>query len=315
MSRDCTDNRKVYPMYSPLYSRVSHTRVMNFDKTIFGNFTEVEKAYAISQLDPFHDMPYRLEGAPSDAAASSVVMIVNQEKVITAADFGLPVTEGFKFDMHVASLPILIENTYYPSYQDSPGNLYNGSQTGSAPSVTLYPISVSANTSGGPTFVGGTVVGLGTTVPYYSSNEASGVKCARNMRVIGQSFEVVDETPKFYQQGACTVYNRPASSNTKASFTYNMDLGATSYIKYTQFDTTLAPLNRIQQATIIPTSKTWKSSEGCYVVARRNGSDNPFQRPGINSTLLVAPTDPITATATNSLFQRQLSGLLIIPIT
>lgn len=273
---------------------------MDFDKTIFGGFSEVEKAYAISQVDPFHDMPYRLEGAPSDASASSVVMIVNQERVITASDFSLPVTEGLKFDMHVVSLPLLCDNDYYPCYMTTVNGFYNGVYSTAPPYVSLFPITVSAAATGQPTFAGGPTVGLGTTVPYFSSNEASGIRVARNMRVIGQSFEIVDETPKFYQQGACTVYNRPSSVNHKNAYCYNIDQGGSSQVRYQFLDSIAAPLNRIQQATIIPTSKTWKSSEGCYVVARRNGSDNPFQRPGINTVVLQAPTDPNNYPLTNS---------------
>lgn len=67
----------------------------------------------------------------------------------------------------------------------------------------------------------------------------------------------------------------------------------------------MAPLNRIAQATIIPTSKTWKASEGVYVVCRRNGSDNPFTRPSLTNLALYSPIDPVTSSIKNSYFPRE----------
>lgn len=292
-------------MYSPFCSKVSHTRVMNFDKTIFEDATSVEKAYAISQLDPFHDMPYRLEGAPSDGCASSVVMVVNQEKTLACTDFGISPAVGAKWDLHITNIPMLQPASFYPCQLKESCLLWNGNQSSDV-IQTLYPISACGVPIGNPTFVGGTgsVVGVNTTVPYYISNETAPISIPRCMRLIGLSYEVVDETPKFYQQGAVTVYNRPSSLNV-ANYSVDIDQGSASVQQNHSCTSCASPLNRISQATIIPSSKTWKSSEGVYVVCRRNGSDNPFQRPSLTNLFLYGPQDPIDATLKTSYVPRE----------
>lgn len=278
---------------------------MNFDKTIFEGYSSVEKAYAISQLDPFHDMPYRLEGAPSDAASSSVVMVVNQERSLSCSDFGLQPNVGNKWDLHICNIPMLQTASFYPCQLSESCKLWTGAQT-SEQLQNLYPISACGVPTNDPTFVGvnNTVTGIATTVPYYSSNESVQISVPRCLRLIGLSYEVVDETPKFYQQGAVTVYNRPSSINS-AAYTVDIDQGASSVQQFHVCQAAASPLNRIAQATIIPTSKTWKASEGVYVVCRRNGSDNPFQRPSLTNLFLYGPVDPVTQSLKTSYVPRE----------
>lgn len=278
---------------------------MNFDKTIFEGFSSVEKAYAISQLDPFHDMPYRLEGAPSDASSSSVVMVVNQERSLSSSDFGIPGNAGIKWDLHICNIPMLQTASYYPCKLKESCLLWNGNQSTDVVQ-NLYPISACGVLSGAPTFVGNAsiVTGVATSVPYYISNETSAISIPRCMRLIGLSYEVVDETPKFYQQGAVTCYNRPSSINT-AAYTVDIDEGGSSVQQFHVCQAAASPLNRIAQATIIPTSKTWKASEGVYVVCRRNGSDNPFVRPSLTNLFLYGPQDPVDDSLYTSYVPRE----------
>jgi len=111
------------------------------DNTIFQQFSMTEQNYAISQLDPFHDTPYRLTGAPSDQAGDTVVMIVNQEKVISAASFGLSTAGGAKWDLHVSALPILQQASYYSGYIQNSTRFYSPDDGSESQYEQLYPIS------------------------------------------------------------------------------------------------------------------------------------------------------------------------------
>ncbi len=124
------------------------------DNTPFSRFSTDEQAYAISQLDPFHDQAYKLNGAPSDQSAGSVVLTINQEIVVDASDFGLPTTSGSKWDLHVASLPVSNSVRAYGVSLIEPGFLSGGTTTGSETSFQqLFPITLSANSTGGATFI------------------------------------------------------------------------------------------------------------------------------------------------------------------
>lgn len=279
------------------------------DNTPFARFSEAEQAYALSQLDPFHDTPYRLTGAPSDQAAQSVVFTVNQEQVITAASFGLPTDPGYKWDFHTVALPIIHSNDYYACYLTDTNYITAGSSASETTTQTLYPINTMASNSGEPTYFLNTgspdVVGVDTRLVAYKAGLTSTVNVARSIRLIGSSFEVVDESPTLYQQGSCTVYSRPSSHSTCAyhvSCVANADTVLSNV--YYNGQSFSAPPHTIQEATILPDSKTWKASEGAYVVARRNVEVAPFIRPSIPNIIMFSNPFPINATQKNCYVSR-----------
>jgi len=253
------------------------------------SFTADEQAYIISQLDPFHDDPYRLTGAPSEQNASSVVLTVKKEVVLTAADFGLPTTAGSKWDFHVASLPLTELVSAYPTRMDNPAS-YIGRTTDTEDSTFfLLPIAASAASTGGKTFsVGATggapLKGLASDATRFTPS--GGTPTPRTLRVISQAFEVVDESPEIYRQGAVCVYERPTSASLQRSRVTAVPAGDVA-VSSSRMEAMLSdgPPNSIQQATILGSSKTWKASEGAYVIGRTCG-DNPFKKPGISRTLL-----------------------------
>ena len=278
------------------------------DLNIFKDFSEEEKAYATSLLDPFHDSPYRLTGAPSDQLSSSTVFTVNQEIVVGAGDFGLPVTAGNKWDLHVSALPLLrASNSYCARHLEA--NRFQGSATGSESEFQmLYPISASANATGGTTFTDASaLLGITNDLPYFNSSSSSIWQDVRTMRVIGQSFEVVDETPQLYKQGSVTVYSRASCQTPSRLFQFEGRIqNSGSMASYSLIcDSFNAPPNRIQQATIIPNSKTWMAEKGAYVVAKPATTAPPFFRPGISNFLGQNPTDSIDPASYNCWLARE----------
>jgi len=283
----------------------------SFTKDTFGKFSEELQNFAISQLDPFHDSPYRIDGAPSDANSDSVVMVYNQENTYTAADFGLGTDPGEKFDIHFTILPIVQAATYYSARLAASTQLVTGGSTDESPFTTLYPISVHANETGGKTYIYDTgtpeVLGVNPNIGGFFSNTSSNIYVPRNLRCIGTAFEVVDETPKFYQQGSCTVYSRPSTTVNRFlySFTGTVNGATSNSSRQLQSTCVAAPPNDIKQATIIPNSRTWKASEGAYVVGKNFSSDNEFERLSTNDVVFYTPNDPDTSTLKNSFVPRE----------
>jgi len=278
------------------------------DLSLFSEFSEAERAYATSLLDPFHDSPFRLTGAPSDQLSSSTVFTVNQELVVGAGDFGLPVTSGNKWDLHVSSIPLLrASNCYLVRHVEA--NRYQGSGGASESNFKLlYPITASANSTGSTTFTDvANTLGITSDVCYFSANSSATWQDLRTMRVIGQSFEVVDETPQLYKQGSVTVYSRASAATENRLIQSNVVLtGAGSASSQSQnADTFNCPPNRIQQATIIPNSKTWLAEKGAYVTAKPATTAPSFFRPGISQFLGQNPTDNIDQLSYNNWLARE----------
>lgn len=288
--------------------------------TPFKIFSADEQAYAISQLDPFHDEAYKLNGAPSDQSADSVVITVNQEIVVDASDFGLPTIAGAKWDLHVATLPLTQSARAYGVYSLQPAGFSAGATTGTESMFkTLYPISLSANNSGDPTYCAVStlipILGISPGITSYVSNPSAAVTTPRCLRIIALSFEVVDESPTLYQQGACTVYSR--ASNVTSNRIYDTIVTPTgdnvnrNTLLYT--DSFSAPPTRIQQATILPNSKTWKASEGAYVIARKTVDTVPFTRPSAANFFMISPPDSDNAVLKNSWVGRESLNLVRDP--
>lgn len=278
------------------------------DLSLFKDFTDSEKAYATSLLDPFHDNPFRLTGAPSDQLSSSAVFTVNQELVVGAGDFGLSTASGQKWDLHVSSIPILrASNCYLVRHRES--NRFQGTDPSSESEYQLlYPITASANSTGQTTFTdASTTLGIASDVPYFSSSTTAAWQDVRTMRVIGQSFEVVDETPQLYKQGSVTVYTRASALSTNRLIQSQVNLtGAVVPTAQSQYpDCFNAPPNRIQQATIIPNSKTWMAEKGAYVTAKVATTAPAFFRPGISLFLGQNPTDSIDPDSYNCWLARE----------
>lgn len=295
---------------------MSLQNTINF-KTFFGKLTAEEKAYVTSQLDPFHDDPYRLTGAPSRQNSNSLVFQIKKDEVYSAASFGLPTTPGSKWDLHVATLPISNAVDVYPMRLQNPAEYISRTSTSEDTTRTLYPVSVHGVAADDPTFAyssdaGTPILGIDTQVTKYSSANL-GKLSSRPLRVIGQSFEVVDESPAIYKQGSVTVYERSNYPNDVRITNRAVDVGAPSrkILSYQQ-NISACPPNRLKQATVLSSSKNWNASEGAYVISRRTG-DNEFKKPGIPRTLWSAPNDPENVNLYNSFIAKKLFNNIASP--
>ena len=311
---DGLETARIRIMYIILHSMDSpSTPRQPVMESYFNSFGPDYMAYALSQLDPFHDTNFVLKGAPSDQNGNSIVIIENKEITLSAAQFGLPVTSGAKFDMHITALPVTSSFRGYRSFLEDKGAITAGPSTGSESAYDLlFPFSVSASVSGAPTFMlndvgaGNTILGVDTELADYLPS-ISGPRTQRSMRVIGQSFEVVDESPKIYQQGAVTVYSRNSSLMDSEWFrtSYTLNGNTANTANKGMLQTINGPPNHIEHATIIPNSRTWKASNGAYVINRTTEGPPPFVRPGVSRCTIINPPDVYDATAANSYCSRE----------
>lgn len=263
-------------------------------------------------LDPFHDKNIRFEGAPTSRSATSVVLCLNQEMTIAADDFTL-ISED-TWDAHVIMYPMLSKQSV------SWANELNYDVAIDPPNDTwlFYPLTVQGINSGNPTY---------STSDYASSTvkpQTKGLDCSsllsyltgsthngpgrRILRMVGSSFEVVNESPEIYTQGAVTVYRYPLNvTPCNRILTYLNPTGSTVNTVGTNIPTTVdaymveqrmvtelrSPPSNQANAVLVPGSTTWKARDGCYVVATQYENEIPFV-PVSNSNLLVTGYTPTT---------------------
>lgn len=270
-------------------------------------------------LDPYHDASIRFEGAPTSRNATSVVLCINQERTYSAEDFGIDSETKPQWDAHFAMYPFLTAKTLV-------GGVEHNNTTGlltlqrDAANVypTLYPMSVQGVPAGVPTYcvqnftdldqnykwnilglsnqsLTSYVTGSSTTNP---NRNGPG---RRTLRIVGESFEVVDESPEIYSQGACTVYRYPLDITPSSRIvrfpvpivngndppTEGPDPTGVPYIGYyyeggvisqtiNTYDLRTPPINT-SVAVLVPGSKTWKAKDGCYVVGTQYAGEIPFK--------------------------------------
>lgn len=275
--------------------------------------------YLKVSLDPFHDASIRFEGAPTSRNASSVVLCINQERTYNADDFGIDPQVSNQWDAHFVMYPFLTPKTLVGGVElnSSTGLLTLLDPTGAKYWPTMYPMSVNGVASGSPTYSTSTynaapkvnILGLHnqTLVSYLTgSNTTQNTRNGpgrRTLRIVGESFEVVDESPDIYAQGACTVYrypldvtpaNRlvrfgvptqvpddvppPTHGPLPNGFPYygNGNDSLTLSTMINTYDVKAPPVNT-SVAVLIPGSKTWRAKEGCYCVGTQYASEVPFK--------------------------------------
>lgn len=254
------------------------------EQKLFESLTPEMRAYFISQTDPFHDNPYRLEGAPSDLNSQSVVMCVNTEFTYNAASFGLPVTSGEKFDMHVTMLPISTATPVNGVQNNLVGSFRNGVNA-YVGNLIFYPLTICGVAAGGTTYKWTAspltnvlqYQGLPNDFPSNLVRTASGGFGGRTFREIGRSFEVVDQTAQLYRQGSVTVYEFPSECIDRMATYSPIANSTTTTVTNNRSSTYLRmPATSVAQATRVPGSKTWDASHGVYCVGRKTVEQIPF---------------------------------------
>jgi hypothetical protein len=141
----------------------------------------------------------------------------------------------------------------------------------------------------------------------------------RTLRIVGHAFEVVNETPEIYQQGAVTVYRYPLDDSLKlrsvmpapqvgelpslADFVPPISgVTSNSSIQINKLITELrAPPTNQATAVLVPGSQTWKAREGCYVVGTQYVNEIPFKTIANGNLAFVGSTPTLGPSFTGSL--------------
>lgn len=254
-------------------------------RSLIKHFTPDEQAYIISQVDPFHDTPYKLSGAPSVLQSRSLVLTLNQQRTITAADFGI-VTPGSKFDCHFALIPMIKDESVYTGNLQGVGNFQGSNQPALESDIALLsPFCISAveHTAGGSEitfalpngstgFIGNNSSGISTFV------DGNGYEQSRYLRLLGHAFEVVDSSPQIYQQGTCTVYATPNCEHHGMSNVDWVDAVPAVRTAYAPVAHMAVPPSNIATTQNIGGTHSWDACEGAYVIARRSGGEPQFKK-------------------------------------
>lgn len=247
-------------------------------------------------LDPFHDKTIHFSGAPTSRSATSVTLCLTQEQTYAADDF--PNINQPTWDAHFAMFPFLqnhqlglMEFTSDPSTFGNPPLITLGTFA-TGPAYNIYPMSVHGVNSGTPTYASPAGAGidvfgldLSSLVSYISNPNADVNTCYRAARIVGESFEVIDESPEIYQQGAVTVYRYPLDVDPAYwAFQINNVTGSTwdgdgdNQRWYSNAYFLRTPPTNTATAVLVPGSETWKAKDGVYVVGTQYQSEVPFKQ-------------------------------------
>jgi len=287
---------------------------MNRTKLALGDCpgcTPEGKEWLTIAIDPFHDVTVELMGFPDADSSPSFVLVHKQQFTVSpptgtatwgchvsmpgVTSMSLPSITGYSNILsNPAGFPSVVPDTGYVEYPTAVGSTGFG--------VPVGPIQACAYTEpfvfGNTNYIGPQpwVVPFGTAPA--ASNHAFGETTATAARIIGMAFEVHDTTPKLYQQGNVLVYHASRTRLKEFHWQFdptNLPVGTGTYP--TDADALFMPPNNLQAAALIPNSRTWEASKGCYVVARladdieldpsatANGQWNALISPGYQGTI------------------------------
>lgn len=246
--------------------------------------------YVKISLDPFHDKTIKFEGAPTSRSATSVVLCINQERTIAADDF--PAVTEETWDAHVALYPFINKTKVAWAREINAVTAVSNS-----PEWEMFPLTVHGVNSGRPTYCVDNItnnlqtLGLDVgNVMNYDTGATEGPG-RRTLRIVGSSFEVVNESPDIYTQGACTVYRYPLNSDTIHRWITTFQPAGSQFTPDTSFPSDFSenlamqkevielrpPPTNQPSAVLVPGSVTWKAKEGCYVTATQYQNEIPFK--------------------------------------
>jgi len=248
--------------------------------------------YLKISLDPYHDRTIRFEGAPTSRNSSSVCLVFNQETTLAADDFP-GITEP-TWDAHFCMYPFI--NPINCHLADEHNYLVAPDDTTTA---IMRPLTVHGVNSGVPTYSGVTGNALAPNMKgfdlsslqnYITGNPTVDGPGRRMLRIVGESFEVIDESPEIYQQGSVTCYRYPLDVTPQNIMIQGTEL-AHSRWTIDGFDTASniqirqllncnslkAPPINTASAVLIPGTETWKAREGAYVVGTQYANEVPFR--------------------------------------
>lgn len=294
-------------------------------------------SYLKISLDPYHDSTIRFEGAPTSRNAQTVTLCLNQERSYSASDFGVITPQ---WDAHFAMYPMINAFEVLSGVESDSTTALLG--FGATPPPKFWPMSVHGVPSGNNTYMTTDyaddipqILGLdNNALSTYTTGSGNGLQKngpgRRALRIVGESFEVVDESPDIYSQGAVTVYRYPldvtpanrvvrhayaaGSTNTINPFgASEPDTWPGGVISRTINCYDLrAPPSNTSVAVLINGSKTWRAKEGAYVVGTQYESEVPFKTLD-NTDMLVTgytPTAGNSSVAANSRYSFGSTSIL-----
>jgi len=264
-------------------------------------------------LDPFHDKSFRFDGAPTSRSATSVVLCLNQETTVAADDFYNITDETW--DCHISMFPMISAvKAHWAREYNNVLQINNDNE----PS-TVYPLTAHGVNSGEPTFSTPNYVnalvtkGLDTsTLMAYETGSLYNGPGRRTLRIVGAAFEVVNETPDIYQQGAVTVYRYPLSDELvlrpvmvapyagELPNAYNLNdptpaPANQSFVEWRNICETRMPPTNQATAVLVPGSQTWKARDGCYCIATQYVDEVPFKTVASSNTCFTGYTPTLGA--------------------
>jgi len=243
------------------------------------------KAFLTAAIDPFHDESIPdLCGFPDGSCSRSVVQIVRASTTIRKPSS----VTGTGWDLHIISYPHLNVTEYVrgSSVSKATPGVANTTQPGDipifmgtyTPTTTQYVrfggICAYANPvgeSGSNPFNGGTGVQEDSKV---FSLTPDNTFTTGNYRCFAKGYEVMSVGAELTKSGTAHIWQQPTDSNPGVT-SYCMEqvtpaTGAVSLTNYYPMKTYDFLPSSVDEAVLIPDTKTWPAKKGAYIVDRLN---------------------------------------------
>lgn len=290
----------------PVSFRWKHRVMERLANQTLNKFSPDLREYFKARTNPFSDDPIKFTGSPGKDESSAAYFTISEQLSFSAADFGVPETEGAKMDAHIVFLPIANTTAFMACNLPYPGVMRNGAGDYDK-QINFGPVTVQAVATGLPTYqqsTGSTPHNVTTlTLPsgsnsslFYSEDEANAFG-SRILELVAVGVEFIDKTAKYYQQGSLTCY--PILGTQEQSTFYKNPLqtptGNTNGFITVQH--TNGPANNLGEAVRVPGSRTWDCDRGAYLIPRRRGENETVVLDNMPILLMGKPdtTEPGTS--------------------
>jgi len=229
-------------------------------------------AFVQQRFDPYHDKPMKPAGYPDSYNGSTVSRCIKKSIAISA-----PIAQTAPWDLHVVMTPL--QNV--PSFTTNiNGSNFSVQVDNPQEDRSFGGLHIVKNALSGQNF---------TLLPLDSTEMSSQLSLTDEdlsdcMRITSMGFEIIDGTAALYKQGIMTTYrmNEPQKQEARMeSYQAAVVVGPPVLVGHQEGIGRLIrmpPVNT-QQAMLIPNTKQWKVSEGCYVSCDYNDSELPMSNP------------------------------------
>jgi len=234
--------------------------------------TDDGRKWLTKALDPFHDTQLRPVGYPDLDLSSSVVQEINLSMTLSKPAAAVTGT----WDAHVFSLPDFSSPQHDPGFNALDPVRYNfktGGYTGVAgTSIPMAGVVGLTGVSGSQWFP---TLNTLQTAGIEAQNLQVGPNITDKCRVVGAAFEVINTTAPINQQGLVTAYRLPQLDSEVVLTTSTKDSASNDVFTPWNINQYAMPPVNVAEALILPASKQWHASRGCYSVILMNNLANP----------------------------------------